>query len=89
MSYSFNIRAGAKWEAHTLIQAELDKVAASQPLHANDREQAEKVAEIFLAVLPDDPDQDIAVSMHGSIGSIDGKVSSAGVGITVSHVARA
>lgn len=89
MSYSFYVRAASMDEVGQLIKAKLDEVAAQQELHQNDRHEAETVAKTFLSLLPDDPSQDIIVSMNGSIGSIDGKIVSAGVGVSVSHAPRA
>lgn len=65
MSYSFSISAASKPEVLAKLSEELDKVVASQPVHAKDRQQAQAAAEAFIALLPEDEAKNIAVSLSG------------------------
>lgn len=65
MSYSFTIRAANKAEALAKIAAELDKVVASQPDHAADRDQALATATAFVGLLADDDTRDVVASVNG------------------------
>lgn len=94
MSYSFSVRAANRAAVMEKIGAELDKVVASQPMHANDRDRAFAAARSFVELLPESPEgQEIQVSVHGSVGwKADGAdanvVTGAGVGVSASLVAQ-
>lgn len=69
MSYSFSVQAASKDEAKQKAAAEFDKVVASQPAHAADKESALAAVGAFIDLLTDVPaDHHIAVSMYGSVG---------------------
>lgn len=89
MSYSFSVRAATKGAVLNLIEAELDKVVAGQPIHAEDRAQALDVAESFVDLIELGEGQELNVSMFGSIGAGAEGVTSAGVGVTVTAVQAA
>ena len=68
MSYSFFVRKATREEAVTAVAQELEKVVASQPIHAADRWQAfETAVKAIYAVLPESNDKDVFVSMSGSV----------------------
>ena len=69
MSYSFSVRGATKAEAIEKVAAELNKVVASQPIHAADSVQAQAAAEAFLNVIPSNVDgEGFYVSVSGSVG---------------------
>lgn len=68
MSYSFNVRAKSKDEAKTLVAEQLDNVVKSQPIHANDREVAEKAFGDVLELVTVPEGRDVVVSVSGSVG---------------------
>jgi hypothetical protein len=84
MSYSFNVAASTKAEAKARISAEFDKVVASQPVHAADRDAAEAAAAAFVDVLADPADgEEIRVSVHGSVGwRTEGEFTHSNVGVS-------
>lgn len=89
MSYSFNIRAATKDEAREKVAAELDKVVASQPIHAADSKQAMDAAASFIDVIRDDETQDILVSVSGSVSwTGDSEINSANVSVTAYLTAK-
>ena len=67
MSYSFGVIKPTKEEAIEAVAVELDKVVATQPIHALDRDQALAAAGAFVRMLPDDPAKDVNVSVSGSV----------------------
>ena len=67
MSYSFNVRAATKQEVLEKVVESLEKIVSQQPIHTKDREQAQKVAEAFVAILPDDDTKDVYVALSGSL----------------------
>lgn len=67
MSYSFRVQAATKFDVKALIDAEFDKVVASQAVHAKDRDAAQAAAEAFVDVLDDDEEKDVSVSVAGSL----------------------
>lgn len=88
MSYSFQVRGATKAEALGKVKAELDKVVLAQPIHTTDKQQAFATAESFVALLADDADYDVCVSVHGSVMVADGKLTNSGVGVSAWFVAR-
>jgi hypothetical protein len=69
VSYSFGARAADKGALRATIEAEMDKVVASQPVHAADKAAVLAVADAYLDLLGAQPEgQDIVVSVHGSLG---------------------
>jgi len=88
MSYSFSVRGATRAEVRFLIKAELNRVVEQQPVHAADRADAEEVANTFISLVPEDGESDFQVSMHGSVGSIDGALVSASMGVSVTKLAR-
>lgn len=91
MSYSISARGADKASAKAAIAAEFEaKVLALQPAHAADRDQALAVAGVFIDMLADDPEKDIAVSLNGSLGWTEpGKFHWASVGCSAGYVKRA
>lgn len=67
MSYSFSVKAATKAEAVQKIAEELAKVVQQQPEHAADTPHARNAAEAFVNTLHDDADQDVSVSVSGSL----------------------
>ena len=95
MSYSFSARGATEAETMKKVDAELDKVVASQPVHEADRMQARAAAMAFLNVLPDPSDkQEFYVSVSGSVGwsgtlgAADQALTSASVNVGASLVAK-
>lgn len=88
MSYSFGVKAATKAEAKAAVAVEFDKVVASQPTHATDKDAALAAAGAFIDMLTDPGEgQVISVNMHGSLGWNSPDPTSftgAGVGISVS-----
>lgn len=85
MSYSFILRAADPAQARTLIAARLDKVVEDHPEQALVRDHAVALASTLLDQLGDvDPEMNIVVSMHGSVGAPGGTPDSIGVGMGVS-----
>lgn len=84
MSYSFLVVGATKKEALEKATAELEKVAASQPIHEADQRQAESAIAAFIGVLNDDPTKEVLVSCNGSISAQDGRVYSANISISTS-----
>lgn len=69
MSYSFSVRGVTEAEVMKKVDAELDKVVASQPIHEADRAQARAAVMAFVNIIPDPTDkQDFYVSVSGSLG---------------------
>jgi hypothetical protein len=90
MSYSFNKHAGSKAEVLALVAAALAEVVAQQPAHAADQAQALVATEAFVAIIPEPAaDQDVSVSLHGSVSWRDDQVVlSAVVGVAVCLVTK-
>jgi len=89
MSYSFTVRAASKEEAISKVAAELDKVVELQAVHAADREQAQTAAEAFIAVVPDPKDdQDLSVSVSGSLTSTVAGVVGGSISVSAEVVAK-
>lgn len=88
MSYSFNVRAASKAAVVAAASAELDKVVAAQPVHAAERAQAQAAVEAFVGLVaePEGTDQELSVSVNGSVGSIDGELRGCGFGVYVGFV---
>jgi lipopolysaccharide export system protein LptC len=68
MSYGFTVRAATAAEAKQKVAAELDKVVASQSVHARDRAQAQAAADAFVDLLAQDDTMDVEVRINGSVG---------------------
>jgi hypothetical protein len=85
MSYSFHVQDGSKKGVGKLVAAELDKVVASQPVHAVDVKVAHDAAEASVALLVDpSEDEVVSVSVSGSIGGrADGEYTTANVSVSV------
>ena len=95
MSYSFSVRGATKADVINNAAAELDKVVASQPIHAADRAQAQAAAEAFLGIIPGkDDDQDFylyvsgSVGWKGTLGAADQVLTSASVNVSASLIAK-
>lgn len=65
MSYSFQVRAATKAQAIAAVAAKLAETEAAQPAHSIDRAHAEAAATAFINLLPDDEEQDVAVTVSG------------------------
>ena len=83
MSYSFSIVAKTKSEAKDKVEEEFSNVVLSQPIHASDRNAAQKAAQMFVDSLADpSPEESITVSVYGSVGWRSGnEITSANVSI--------
>ena len=69
MSYSFSVKAATKAEAKAAVEAEFDKVVASQPIHARDKAVALANASAVIDLLMDVPaDKLVSVSVNGYVG---------------------
>jgi hypothetical protein len=68
MSYSFRLTAASVAAAITAVAAEFDKVVASQPTHAADRDFAQAAVETAIGKLTPSDDRDIEVNVSGSVG---------------------
>lgn len=89
MSYSFTVRAATKEEAKAKVAADLDKVVAAEPDHANDRAQAQATADAMIDLLTDDESRDVVVSVNGWLTwSQPGAYSGASVGASASLCAK-
>lgn len=66
MSYSFNVQAPTKEEAKIAVEAEFEKVLASQPVHAADLPAARIAAAAFIDVLKDPTEaEEVKVRVNG------------------------
>lgn len=83
MSYSFVVRAATKGQASEQVAAELAKVVLSQPIHEKDQRAAQATADAYIALLADDPNQDINVSMNGSTWNSGSDFQQANVSVQV------
>lgn len=88
MSFSFNVRAATAALALSAVSLKLDEVVALQPIHANDRDEVEKTAYNFVAMLPVDDSRDVCVSVNGWISTVDGAMTGVSVGCSASLMAR-
>ena len=90
MSYSFSARGATRAEIGEKVCTELDKVVASQPIHAADSGAALNAAISFINLLTKTTDkQDYYVSVSGSVGWTDGNViTSASVNVGASLIAK-
>jgi hypothetical protein len=93
MSYSFTILASSRETAKAMVGAKLDEVAAQQPVHRADRDQALAAACAFIDVCDEPGDQrELSVSVHGSVswnGQTTGQqVTGAAFGVVVSTTYR-
>ena len=95
MSYSFSVTGATKADVMEKVDAELNKVVASQPIHAEDRDGARNSAEDFLDLLPEPGEtQEFHVSVSGSLGwtgtlgAADQALTSASVNVSASIVAK-
>lgn len=83
MSYSFSVRGASKVAALALVAEKLAAVVESQPTHSIDVAAASAAVESFVALLPDDDSRDVAISVNGSVSTLDGVPRSAGFGVSV------
>jgi len=68
MSYSFSVRASSKSEVGAQVAAEFDKVVASQPVHAADKQAVNDAAQAFVGILRDPGEGEyVGVSVSGSL----------------------
>jgi hypothetical protein len=67
VSYSFNVKRSTKEEAIAAVIEEMDKVVASQPIHATDREPTIEAAKAFVNLIPEDTSKDVQVNVSGSV----------------------
>ena len=89
MSYSFSARGATRADVLKNIAVEFDKVVASQPVHAEDRKQAEGAAAAFLGVILGSDDKDFYVSVSGSLSwDADQRLTSASVNVSASLIAK-
>lgn len=86
MSYSFQIAATTKDQAGKLVEEELGKVVAAQPVHDNDRQQAQDAAEALINLLVEPKEGEcIRIYMSGSLGWVaDNAFTNANVSVQVS-----
>jgi hypothetical protein len=96
MSYSFTFEVPTKAEARTRAEAEFDRVVAQQPVHMQDKAAALAALDAYLALLEDDANQDIHVTLHGSLGyywrpehdAANAAITSAALGVSVYPVVK-
>lgn len=90
MSYSFSARGATKAEVMQKVAAELDKVVASQTIHAADRAHAQAAAETFLGVVTDPSgSKDFYVSVSGSVSwGLDDVITAASVNVSAGLMAK-
>lgn len=81
MSYSFTLTAPSKVEAIALVNAELNRIVEEQPVHAADRDAAQGAAANMIALVRDEPDMDVKVSMWGSIVAPESGISHVSFGV--------
>ena len=68
MSFSFTVTGKDKTEAYDKACAEMDAVVLAQPPHRKDGWLVIQTVRAYLDLLPDDPQEHISVSAHGSVG---------------------
>lgn len=84
MSYSFTVRAATKAEAKSKVADELAKVVEAQPVHAEDRPEAQAAADAFIDLIKEDETKELQVSVNGSLGWNEPETfCSAGFGVSV------
>lgn len=88
MSYSFAVRAAAIAAVADLVSAEYDTIVTGQPVHANDRDEAEAAVASLVGTLDSDEDCDVLVTVSGSVSTTDGNVRSVSLSVIASLVAR-
>jgi hypothetical protein len=84
MSYSFNVQARTKAEAHQKIAAEFDAVLDSQPVHEADLPAARVAAAAFVDVLKEPTEKEaIKVRVNGYVTwRAEGEFVGASFGVT-------
>lgn len=89
MSYSLSAKADSKTAVLLALEAKFEEVLRDQPAHAADQEAAFINVRRHLELL-DAPaaDQDVGVSMYGSISTDNGAIVSVGSGCSVGLVTR-
>ena len=89
MSYSFSVRAASKTAASAKVAEKLAEVVMNQSMHSKDQGAAQAAADAFIALVRDDADQDIVVSLSGSVSWNDAsELSSANVCVGASLAAK-
>jgi hypothetical protein len=92
VTYSFSAKGASKTEAILDAEAKFAEVVKRDPVHAHEQEAALKNLREYLAVLADPaPDEDVLVSMNGSIcvvGDTATRVTAGGSGCSVSLARR-
>lgn len=84
MSYSFTVRAATKAEAKRKVAEELAKVVELQPVHAEDRPEAQAAADGFIDLVREDETKELQISVNGSLGWNEPEVfCSAGFSVSV------
>lgn len=68
MSYSFSVQAATKAEARAAAEAKFDaEVIKPQPIHERDKAAVLANVDSALALLADDPNYDVVVSINGYV----------------------
>ena len=88
MSYSFSTVQKDKAAAIAKVAEELASIVNHQPVHKADQAVVQAAAEAVIGVLPDDPAQDIAVSVSGSLYHNGVAVAGCQTSISASFVTR-
>lgn len=96
MSYSFTVKAATKALALEAVAAEMQKVVASQPVHARDEAAVNKNAAEIVALLPDDDTKDVTFGVNGyvswssahQLGDPDFKLSAVSVAVSAALIDR-
>jgi hypothetical protein len=87
MSYSIAGQAATKQEALDILSAKMKEVVSQQPIHAADFEQALATAKAFVAIIPEPHvDQDVYISLSGSVSWINGHQDDPASIVTVASV---
>lgn len=68
MSYSFQFVTQSKADVQSKLAEEFDKVVASQPVHARDRDAAISAALAMVNALGENAERNIEVRVNGSVG---------------------
>jgi hypothetical protein len=67
VSYSFSVTAPDSDAAMAAVQAELEKVVQTQPIHVMDMTEAHDATSALIEVLDSNADKDVKVSVSGSL----------------------
>ncbi len=86
MSYSIGVQAASKTDAILALEEKFaTEVLLTQPAHEKDKDAAFTNLRAQLALLDDPgPDEHLAVSMNGYLSTVEGRVTTIGMGCSAS-----